>query len=345
MRVGILTAGGDCPGLNAAIRAGARYLLEHGHEPVGIARGYRGLAEGDCRRLEEPELSGILPAGGTILATTGYDPFDDPEGPERVRATLQAERLDAIVAIGGEHTMDVSRRLYEELGVGLVGVPTTIDNDVPGTDFSFGFDTAVQVASDAIDRLHTTGASHHRVMVLEVMGGETGWIAAFAGIAGGADGIVIPELELTVEELAGAISKRHERGKHFSIIVVAEGAELAFESGQRRTVQSSDDTDEYGYPRLGGIGHALATELEGRTGFEARVTALGHLQRGGTPTAHDRLLATRYGLHAAEMVLNGEYGRMAALQGTAMGSVPLSEVKGLKAVDPRYLEMARTFFG
>ncbi len=345
MRVGILTAGGDCPGLNAAIRASGRYLVEHGHEAVGLLHGYRGLVEREYRELSGSELSGILPLGGTILSTSAYDPLEQPDGAERLSAALEDERLDAVIAVGGEHTMEVNRRLSESLEFPVVGVPKTIDNDVPATDFTLGFDTAVQIASDAIDRLHTTAASHDRVMLLEVMGRNTGWIAVFAGIAGGADGIVIPELELTVEELAGAITRRHQRGKDFSIIVVAEGAELAFESGERRTVRASEDADEYGYPRLGGIGRALATELERRTGFENRVTALGHLQRGGTPTANDRLLATRYGVHAAEMVVAGELGRMAALRGTEITSVPLSEVEGLKTVDLRYLDLARTFFG
>jgi ATP-dependent phosphofructokinase / diphosphate-dependent phosphofructokinase len=345
MRVGILTAGGDCPGLNAVIRAAARRLLAHGHEPVGLRRGYRGLAERDHMALDQKTVSGILPLGGTILSTSNYNPFREPDGVAKVRAAQAAEPLDAVIAIGGEHTMMITRRLAEEVGVPVVGVPKTIDNDVSGTDFTFGFATAVQVASDAIDRLHTTAQSHDRVMVLEVMGRNTGWIAVFAGIAGGADAILIPELELTVEEVASAIARRHERGKDFSIVVVAEGAQLAFESGERRQIRSSEDVDSYGYPRLGGIGVALAAELEQRTGYEARVTTLGHIQRGGTPTASDRLLATRYGVHAADLVMAGRTGRMAALHGTEMTSVPLDEVEGVKTVDLRYLEIARTFFG
>lgn len=345
MRVGILTAGGDCPGLNAVIRAAARRLLAQGHEPVGLRRGYRGLAERDHLLLDQRAVSGILPLGGTILSTSNFNPFREPDGIEKVRAAQREDPLDAVIAIGGEHTMMITRRLSEEVDLPVIGVPKTIDNDVTGTDYTFGFDTAVQVASDAIDRLHTTAQSHDRVMVLEVMGRNTGWIAVFAGIAGGADGIVIPELELTVEEIAGAIQRRHERGKDFSIIVVAEGAELAFGSGERRQIRASDDVDSYGYPRLGGIGTALASEIEARTGYEARVTTLGHVQRGGTPTATDRLLATRYGIHAADLVMAGETGRMAALHGTEMTSVPLEEVTGIKTVDLRYLEIARTFFG
>jgi len=345
VRVGILTAGGDCPGLNAVIRAAARRLGRQGHEPVGLRRGYRGLAERDHLVLDDPRLSGILHLGGTILSTSSYNPYREPDGVERVRAA-QAERpLDAVIAIGGEHTMMITRRLFEEAGVPVVGVPKTIDNDVVGTDYTFGFDTAVQIATDAIDRLHSTAQSHDRVMVVEVMGRNTGWIAAFAGIAGGADGILIPEVELTVEELSAGIARRHERGKDFSIIVVAEGAKLAFASGEKRIVRASAETDQYGYPRLGGIGLALGHELEARTGYETRVTALGHIQRGGTPTARDRVLATRYGVEAAEMVMSGDFGRMAALRGTEMASVPLAEVEGIKTLDLRYLELARTFFG
>jgi phosphofructokinase-like protein len=345
MRVGILTGGGDCPGLNAVIRAAARRLLRHGHEPIGLRRGYRGLAERDHVMLDQKGVSGILPLGGTILSTSNYNPFREPEGLEKVRAAQAAGPLDAVIAIGGEHTMMITRRLSEELGLPVIGVPKTIDNDVVGTDYTFGFDTAVQTVTSALDRLHTTAQSHDRVMVVEVMGRNTGWIAVFAGIAGGADGIVIPELELTVEEIAAAIMRRHERGKDFSIIVVAEGAELAFASGEQRQIRASEEVDSYGYPRLGGIGAALAVEIEARTGYETRVTTLGHVQRGGTPTATDRVLATQYGVHAADLVMAGETGRMVALHGTEMTSIPLEEVDGIKTVDLRYLEIARTYFG
>jgi ATP-dependent phosphofructokinase / diphosphate-dependent phosphofructokinase len=345
VRVGILTAGGDCPGLNAVLRASGRRLLRHGHEPVGLKRGYAGLAEHDHLRLDDRTLSGILHLGGTILQTSSYNPFREPGGVAKVRAAQEADPVDAIIAIGGEHTMMITGRVHAELGIPVVGVPKTIDNDVAGTDYTFGFETAVQIVTDAIDRLHTTAASHDRIMVVEVMGRNTGWIAVHAGIAGGADGIVIPEVELSVEELARGIHARHQRGKNFSIIVVAEGAELAFASGERRVVRASEETDDYGYPRLGGVGAALAKELEAITGYEARVTTLGHVQRGGTPTAGDRLLATRYGLCAADLVLRGEFGRMAALHGNEMTSIPLADVTGIKTVDLRYLEMARTFFG
>ncbi len=345
MRIGILTAGGDCPGLNAVIRAAARRLLVHGHEPVGLRRGYRGLAHRDRVVLDQRSVSGILHLGGTILSTSNYNPFREPDGIELVLAAQREDPLDAVIAIGGEHTMMITRRLSEETGLPVIGVPKTIDNDVAGTDYTFGFDTAVQIATDAIDRLHTTAQSHDRVMVLEVMGRNTGWIAVFAGIAGGADAILIPELELTVEDVAAGIARRHERGKDFSIIVVAEGAQLALATGERRQIRASDEVDSYGYPRLGGIGAALAVEIEQRTGYETRVTTLGHIQRGGTPTATDRLLATRYGIHAADLVMAGESGRMVALHGTEMTSVPLDEVEGIKTVDLRYLEIAKTFFG
>ncbi len=345
MRVGILTAGGDCPGLNAVIRAAARRLMTHGHEAIGLRRGYRGLAEHDWIELDQRSVSGILHLGGTILGTSNYNPFREEHGVEKVLSQQTQDPLDAVIAIGGEHTMMITRRVQEELGIPVVGVPKTIDNDVTHTDYTFGFDTAVQVATDAIDRLHTTAQSHDRVMILEVMGRNTGWIAVYAGIAGGADAILIPELELTVEEIAAAIARRHERGKDFSIIVVAEGAQLAFESGERRLVRASDDVDQYGYPRLGGIGAALAVELEQRTGYETRVTSLGHVQRGGTPTARDRLLATRYGAHAADLVMAGETGTMSALHGTEMVAVPLGEVEGIKTLDLSQLELARTFFG
>jgi 6-phosphofructokinase 1 len=345
VKVGVLTAGGDCPGLNAVIRAVVRRTLAGGHEAVGLWRGYAGLAERSYVELDMRAVSGILHLGGTIISTSSYDPFREPGGVEKVNAAVAEDGFDAIVAIGGEHTMTITRRLYEEHGVPLIGVPKTIDNDVPCTDFTFGFDTAVQIASDAIDRLHTTAQSHDRVILVEVMGRNTGWIAVFSGIAGGADAIVIPELELTVEEICNAINARHDRGKSFSIVVVAEGAALAFASGEKRQIRTSQETDMYGYPRLGGIGQALGKEIEARTGFETRVTTLGHVQRGGTPTATDRVLATRYGIMAAELTEQGEFGRMAALRGHEMTSVPLSEVAGVKHIDLDYLRIAATFFG
>ena len=344
MRVGILTAGGDCPGINAVIRSAGRKLMAEGHVPVGIRRGWRGLAERDYLSLEDETLSGILTLGGTILSTSSFHPVREQGGLESVRRAVEEDRIDALISIGGEHTMMINRQVMDEIDLPIVGVPKTIDNDVMGTDYTFGFHTAVQIATDAIDRLHSTAQSHDRVMLVEVMGRNSGWIAVFAGLAGGADAIVIPELELTVEEITEGIEHRHKHGKNFSIIVVAEGAELAFASGERRTVRASDETDQYGHPRMGGIAMALARELGERTGYETRVTVLGHVQRGGTPTEFDRVLATRYGYHAAELVDAGNFGRMVSLQGTEMTSVPLKWVEGVKTVDLKYLEMARTFF-
>jgi phosphofructokinase-like protein len=343
MRIGVLTAGGDCPGLNAAIRAVARSAIQNGDEAVGIRRGYRGLAEDDYVPLDMLRVSGILHQGGTILSTSSFEPIREG-ATDKVAAAFEEQRLDAVVAIGGEHTMEITRQLHAERGLPLVGVPKTIDNDVGGTDFTFGFDTAVQIVTDAIDRLHTTAQSHDRIMVVEVMGRNTGWIAAYAGLAGGADCIVIPEQPTTIEEICRDVTRRHDRGKDFSIIVVAEGAKLAFEGGEERLIQPTKDRDEYGYPRLGGIGAAMAAELEQRTGYESRVTVLGHVQRGGTPTSTDRVLATLYGAHAYEMAKAGEFGRMAALHGTQMTSVPLEEAVKVKQLDLRMLDVAKRFF-
>jgi len=343
MRIGMLTAGGDCPGLNAVIRAIVRSAIDGGDEPVGIMRGYRGLAHGDYMDLDARTVAGILPLGGTILRTSSFEPVVE-NAVGRVVRSFERDDLDAVVAIGGEHTMEITRQLHDEQGLPLIGVPKTIDNDIVGTDFTFGFDTAVHIVMEAIDRLHTTAQSHDRVMVVEVMGRNAGWIALYGGLAGGADGILIPEVDTTCEELAEAIVARHERGKDFSIIVVAEGADLAFASGETRHVRITDETDEYGYERLGGIGAALSKQLERMTGFETRNVVLGHVQRGGTPTAHDRILATRYGAKAYELAKHGEFGRMAALQGNVIGSVPLSEVRGVKTVDLELLEIAKRFF-
>ncbi len=261
MRIGVLTAGGDCPGLNAVIRAVARSAIDGGDEAVGIMRGFKGLAERDYMPLDMRTVSGILPLGGTILRTSSFEPVRE-QAIERLQEAIAADELDAVVAIGGEHTMWMTRELHEEHGMPLIGVPKTIDNDIVGTDYTFGFDTAVHVVSEAIDRLHTTAQSHDRVMVVEVMGRNTGWIALHGGIAGGADGIVIPEVPTTPEEIADAITRRHKRGKDFSIVVVAEGARIRFPDSDTHKVLSSDERDEYGYERLGGVGPALAVELE-----------------------------------------------------------------------------------
>jgi 6-phosphofructokinase 1 len=344
MRIGILTGGGDCPGLNAVIRAVARRAFDAGDEVVGVLHGWRGLIEGQFRTLGPIDVSGILPRGGTILKTSRTNPYNVDGGVDRVLANMQ--QLDALVAIGGEDTLGVASRLHAEHGVHVVGVPKTIDNDLSGTDYTFGFDTAVSIATEAIDRLHTTAESHNRVMVVEVMGRHTGWIAVMSGIAGGADVILIPEQPVSVEFACAELRKRHERGKSFSIVVVSEGYNLTFDSGEAREVTQEAELDQFGHVRLGGVGEQLAREIEERTGFETRVTVLGHVQRGGSPTARDRVLATRYGLKAADLVHEGNFGRMAALHGDAIVDVSLAEATAeLKTVPPEWYDVARAFFG
>jgi len=346
MRVGVLTGGGDCPGLNAVIRATGRRVMTRGSEVIGVREGWRGLVDGLFEPLGPREISGLLPRGGTIIGTTRTNPFKLDGGVDKVRANFRTAGLDALVAIGGEDTLGVAARLYEEYEFPVVGVPKTIDNDLSATDYTFGFDTAVFICTEAIDRLHTTAESHNRVMVVEVMGRHTGWIAVMSGIAGGADAILIPEQPITVEQACAELRRRHERGKDFSIVVVSEGYELTFESGDRREVRQDESVDEFGHVRLGGVGHELAREIEERTGFETRVTVLGHVQRGGSPTARDRVLATRYGLKAAELVEVGKWGRMAALQGDEIVDVSLEEAtRELKTVPPDWFEVARAFFG
>src|SRR5437660_1305937 len=293
MRVGVLTGGGDCPGLNAVIRAVARRSFSRGHEVIGVLEGWRGLVDGLFTPLGPREVSGLLPRGGTIIGTTRTNPFRLDGGVERVLEHFRTESLDALVAIGGEDTLGVAARLHGEHDLAVVGVPKTIDNDLSATDYTFGFDTAVWICTEAIDRLHTTAESHNRVMVVEVMGRHTGWIAVMSGIAGGADVILIPEQPLTVEDACTEISRRHAKGKDFSIVVVSEGYELTYASGERRQVTQEDATDAFGHVRLGGVGDALAREIEERMGYETRVTVLGHVQRGGTPTPHARVLRTR----------------------------------------------------
>ncbi len=346
-RVALLTGGGDCPGLNAVIRAVTRRSLGRGYEVVGVREGWRGLVEGKFEELDARAISGILPRGGTILGTTRTNPYKVDGGVERVLRHFAAERLDALVAIGGEDTLGVASRLFDEHGFPVVGVPKTIDNDLSATDYTFGFDTALTVATEAIDRLHTTAESHNRVMVVEVMGRHTGWIAVMSGMAGGADVILIPEHPITIEEACEDIQRRHERGKDFSIVVVSEGYELTYASGATQQVaQAPAATDQFGHVRLGGVGDVLAAEIEERTGYETRVTVLGHVQRGGTPTPHDRILATRYGLEAADLVAEERWGAMAALKGDDVVEVPLRDaVAELKTVPPEFYEAAKIFFG
>ena len=347
MRVGILTGGGDCPGLNAVIRAVARRSQVRGDEVLGVRAGWRGLVDGVVEPLGPREISGLLPRGGTILGTSRTNPYKVDGGVDRVLENFREQGLDALVAIGGEDTLGVAARLYEEHELPVVGVPKTIDNDLSATDYTFGFDTAVWVCTEAIDRLHTTAESHNRVMVLEVMGRHTGWIAVMSGIAGGADVILIPEQPITVEAACAEIQHRHQRGKDFSIVVVSEGYELTYETGEQRQVaQEAAATDQFGHVRLGGVGHELGAEIEERTGYETRVTVLGHVQRGGSPTPRDRVLATRYGLKAADLVGEGRFGRMAALHGDDIVDVSLAEATAeLKTVPEDWYAVAKAFFG
>ncbi|GIU94606.1 MAG: pyrophosphate--fructose 6-phosphate 1-phosphotransferase [Gaiellaceae bacterium] len=338
--IGVLTGGGDCPGLNAAIRAVVRGAVDRGYEVIGIRHGWRGLAEGDTVALDRAAVAGILPRGGTILGTTGYDPFREGTV-EAVRATTRSLGLAGVVVIGGEGTLGVARRLHEELAYPVVGVPKTIDNDLAGTELTIGFDTAVHICTAAIDRLHTTAESHNRVMVVEVMGRHTGWIAAASGIAGGADVIFVPEAPTPIEDACEHILARHEQGKDFSIVVAAEGYRLTRRSGEQEELVIQE-VDRYGYVRLGGIGHVIAREISAGTGFETRVTVLGHVQRGGTPTARDRFVATRLGLHAARLADEGSWGRMAAVLGDTIGDVSLEEAtRERRGLSPEWIEAAR----
>ena len=346
MRIGLLTGGGDCPGLNAVIRAVVRRSAALGNVVIGIRDGWLGLIEGHTCALGPREVSGILPRGGTILGTTGTNPFRVDGGVKRVLETMAAQQLDAVVAVGGEGTLGTAARMWEEQQLPVVGVPKTIDNDVNGTDYTVGFDTAVAIGAEAIDRLHTTAESHNRVMVVEVMGRYTGWIAVMAGIAGGADVILIPEHPITVEQTCEELKKRHARQKDFSIVVVSEGYTLTYDSGVTRKVVLDPAVDQYGWPRLGGVGGELANAIEQHTGFQTRYTVLGHVQRGGSPTARDRILATRFGLRAAQLVHDGRFGLMAALRGDDIVDVQLADaVAERKAVPPEWYDVARAFFG
>ena len=342
MRLGVLTGGGDCPGLNAVIRAIVRKGVgDYGHEFVGFRDGWRGPLEGDVRPLGIPEVRGILPRGGTILGSSRTNPLKEEDGPERIREFMRDHAIDGLIAIGGEDTLGAATKLHDEEGIQVVGVPKTIDNDLGATDYTFGFDTAVNIAMVAIDRLHTTAESHKRTLICEVMGRHAGWIAFHAGLAGGANVILIPELEFDIEKVCDYIVRRFD-SQYSPILVVAEGAQ------PKGGVPQSRDAplDEFGHLRLGGIAHWLEGELEERTGHEARATVLGHIQRGGTPTAFDRVLATRFGLHAIDAAHNGDWGKMTALRGTDIQLVDLKEATAeLKTVPPELYREAEVFFG
>ena len=337
MKIGVLTGGGDCPGLNAVIRAVVRKgTFHYEDEFVGFMEGWRGLLEDKTMELDLSAVGGILPRGGTILRTSRTNPAKRADGLQHCAETLKKHGCDALIAIGGDDTLSVAKKLFD-IGIKVVGVPKTIDNDLAGTDFTFGFDTAVDVATEAIDRVHTTAEAHNRVIVVEVMGRDSGWIATYSGIAGGADVILIPEVPFDIDQVAETIRQRHARGRYFSIVVAAEGAKFA---GGNETLPAAG-VDEFGHARLGGIGSLLAQEIEKRTGFESRSVVLGHIQRGGSPSAFDRVLATRYGLGAIDMVHRGEFGRMAALRGNKIISIPLAEaIASNRKVDKEILDVA-----
>jgi ATP-dependent phosphofructokinase / diphosphate-dependent phosphofructokinase len=342
MRIGVLTGGGDCPGLNAVIRAIVRKGISvHRHELVGFRYGWAGVLDGNALDLTLESTRGILHRGGTILGSSRTNPYKEDDGLDRVRASMERHRLDALIPIGGEDTLGVARRLSSD-GIDVVGVPKTIDNDLAGTDVTFGFQTAVQIATDAIDRLHTTAESHNRVMVCEVMGRHAGWIAVHSGLAGGADAILVPERPFDIEEVCTHLRRRHEAGRTFSIVVVAEGATPR----DGAIISEHDATDACGHVRRGGIAVQLEKEIESRTGYETRMTILGHVQRGGTPVAYDRVLGTRFGVAAIDAATEGAFGMMVALRGTEIERVPLEEALAEpKLIDSALYETAEVFFG
>jgi len=344
-KVGILTGGGDCPGLNAVLRAVVRRALSYGgYEIIGIKHGWRGLIEKETMILDRAAVRGILYRGGTILGTSRTNLFKDKQTTDRAYSNFEKLGLHALIAVGGEDTLTVAAKLFEH-HLPVVGIPKTIDNDLKGTDFTFGFDTAVEIATEAIDRLHTTAESHDRVLVCEVMGRHAGWIATYAGLAGGADAILIPEKPIDIDEVCEMIWQRHQQGVYFSIIVVAEGAKIK-EGQLQKEILSSEKKDEFGHAQLGGIGQVLAKEIEKRTDYDTRVTVLGHVQRGGTPTAADRVLATRYGVAAMDAVHAQRFGVMVALHGKDIVEMPLKEIStGIKTVDDDLYELTKTFWG
>jgi len=341
MKMGILTGGGDCPGLNAVIRAVVKRAIQGGDEVLGIRNGWAGLLNGNVEPLTDYSVLGILPKGGTILGTSRTNPFKSTEGPQKCLDFFRKYGLDAIIAVGGEDTLGVAEKFHRQ-GMAVVGVPKTIDNDLAGTDCTFGFDTAVNVVMEAIDRLHSTAESHHRIMVVEVMGRDSGWIATIAGLAGGADYVIVPERPYEISEVCAMLKKRQERGRQFSIVVVAEGA-VPKGGGY---VAQAPGVDEFGHVRLGGVGQVIAQEIGKAMGADTRVTILGHVQRGGAPSAFDRVLGTRFGLRAVDIVRARKFGRMVALSGTKIVDVPLPAPGQQKRyLDPELYQDAETFFG
>jgi 6-phosphofructokinase 1 len=346
MKIGLLTGGGDCPGLNAVIRGVVRKSIQsYGSTVVGIRYGWAGLMDGSMSKLDLRAVSGILPRGGTILGTSRTNPLKKEGALDLIKKNVDCFELDALIAIGGDDTLSVGSAL-SKAGIPVIGVPKTIDNDISGTDYTFGFDTAVSIATEAIDRLHTTAESHNRIVVVEVMGRHTGWIAVMSGIAGGADMILIPEVPFSIDSVCEALKKRHGRGKDFSIVVVAEGVSIPTDEGDCVLVVQDESTDQFGHVRLGGVGAVVAKEVQKRTGYESRVTVLGYVQRGGTPTAFDRILGTRFGVRAAELAHEGRTGEMVSLKGDKIIGIPLEEaVKEPKFVSRELYDIASTFFG
>jgi phosphofructokinase-like protein len=344
LRVGILTGGGDCPGLNAVIRAVVRRsMLVEGAEVYGVMNGWRGLVEDDVKQLTRLSVTGILPRGGTILGTSRTNPQDGADYPERIRATWDKYELDGLIVVGGEGTLRAARDVWHEHKLPLVGIPKTIDNDLDGTDFPFGFDTAVNTVMEAVDRLHSTAESHHRVMVIEVMGRHSGWIAAYGGIAGGADVILVPEHPFRISRICDLLRHRERQGSAFSIIVVAEDAHP---HPEENFLDKETGSQIYRQGRLGGIGFHLALKIESRTGIETRHANLGYVQRGGSPSAFDRVLATRFGVKAFEMVMEKRWGQMVALRGSNIACVPLDDaVRKIKPLDEEIYHVAEVFFG
>ncbi len=338
-RFGVLTGGGDCPGLNAVLVGVVRKALSLNHKIVGLRRGWAGMLEKDVMPLDRDAVSGILHRGGTIIRTSRTNPCKSEEDTRKVKKSYEELELDGLICVGGDDTLGAAYTLFQQ-GLNTIGVPKTIDNDLSGTDRTFGFDTAVNIATEAIDRLHTTAESHNRVLVVELMGRHAGWIALHAGLAGGADVILIPEVRMTMKEVCDIIKKRHKRGRDFSIVAVAEGAKVG-----GKFVTKGVRKDEFGNVYLGGLGKTVAEEIENRTGFETRTVVLGHLQRGGTPTAYDRFLGLWFGARAVELADGGEFGKMVGLRGTKFVAVDLRRVKKLRTVDPKEYDAARIFFG
>ncbi|MBU2541182.1 MAG: 6-phosphofructokinase [Candidatus Omnitrophica bacterium] len=340
-RIAILTGGGDCAGLNPVIRAVTRKGLELDFEIIGLLNGWKGLINKETMPLDLKSVSGILPKGGTILGTSRTNPYKQEGDVGKIKTNFKDLALDALIAIGGEDTLGVANKLYTQEKLPIVGVPKTIDNDLSCTDYTFGFDTAINIATECIDRLHTTAESHHRIIVVEVMGRHAGWIATYAGIAGGADIILIPEIPIDTDEVCNLLKKRHERGKKFSIVVVAEGAKLKKDT----EVLQEEKKDAFGHVRLGGIGEKLGKLIEEKTGYETRISVLGHIQRGGSPTAFDRILGTRFGIKAVELIKDKQFGKMVALSGNKIVTVSLKDaVKELKTVDMELYSIAKIFF-